>query len=397
MLGIVVHDVKVGCGTLVREHDGRVAILQHLSHVAHDVLAIGCSLVLSKDELAGELEVARLNGVGIVLIDNLFGHIVLVLKLDEAIASVVGSNSGCDGLHEGLVVLASSLQGVVSWLQVEESEEGFTVTNSENVGSLKIKKVFDGMSSNKLSEAQKSQLKFTVKNSNGDLIESFTYADMDPSGEKTISDLPIGDYIVSETGADTLDVNGYAFNETTFNVEGGKTAVSKDNEAVVIITNKYSYSAKCTGEIKVQKVLQGRAWNDSDQFTFTLSADKGTPMPAETTITIRKSDADNIRSFGEIKFIKAGKYTYTVRETKGNIKGVNYDTKAHKVTIEVVDDGNGNLVAGGGTSLIQTVKIINTTGVKTGDENQILLPMAGMLASMLALLLIVIRRRKSRA
>ena len=70
----------------------------------------------------------------------------------------------------------------------------------------------------------------------------------------------------------------------------------------------------------------------------------------------------------------------------------------HRITVPgPLLDGNGHLIAKEGTSLIQTVKITNTTGVKTGDENQILLPMAGMFASMLALLLIVIRRRKSGA
>jgi LPXTG-motif cell wall-anchored protein len=43
------------------------------------------------------------------------------------------------------------------------------------------------------------------------------------------------------------------------------------------------------------------------------------------------------------------------------------------------------------------VKITNTTGVKTGDEHNILIPMAGMLAAILALLIMIIRRRKYNA
>ena len=113
---------------------------------------------------------------------------------------------------------------------------------------------------------------------------------------------------------------------------------------------------------------------------------------------IWSDDVDHIKSFGEIEFSEAGKYTYVIKEVKGDAKGIKYDTKAHKVTIEVVDDGEGNLVAKDGTSLIQTVKITNTykpTGtVDTGDSSHLLMNIEAMLASMLGLLIMIIRRRR---
>ncbi len=122
-------------------------------------------------------------------------------------------------------------------------------------------------------------------------------------------------------------------------------------------TNTYSKSSK--GEIKVQKILEGREWTEDDEFTFTISAAEGTPMPAETSITIRKADEDQTKSFGEITFTAAGEYSYTVKETKGTAGGVTYDETDHTVTIKVKDDGQGNLVADG-TPLIQTEKVTNT-------------------------------------
>ena len=123
-------------------------------------------------------------------------------------------------------------------------------------------------------------------------------------------------------------------------------------------------------------------------------------MPEDTSILITKDDKDNIVSFGEIIFTKAGKYTYTVKEIEGDDDDITYDTKAHKVTIEVVDDGSGKLVAKGGTALIQTVKITNTykgkKGVKTGDDSNMLIYLAGMLTAMLGLILMILRRRADR-
>ena len=175
--------------------------------------------------------------------------------------------------------------------------------------------------------------------------------------------------------------------------DGGKLIQTEE------FTNTYEASGTA-GEIMVQKVLNGRKWNDNDEFEFTISAPAGTPLPEERSISVTKEDADHIVSFGEIEFTEAGKYTYTIKERKGNEKGMTYDTKAHKVTIEVVDDGNGKLKAKSGSKLIQTVKITNTYRngrVKTGDDSNMLSYMAIMLGAMLGLVMMLNYRRKHRA
>ena len=115
------------------------------------------------------------------------------------------------------------------------------------------------------------------------------------------------------------------------------------------ITNTYT-AASTKGEVKVKKVLNGREWTTSDEFTFTISkgadAPADQPMPAESSITIKKSDA-----------------------TKGSLGGVSYDETEHTVTIEVVDNGQGKLVAKENTQLIQTETITNTyTAASTKGE-----------------------------
>ncbi|MGY3705027.1 Spy0128 family protein, partial [Vagococcus martis] len=44
-------------------------------------------------------------------------------------------------------------------------------------------------------------------------------------------------------------------------------------------------------------------------------------------------------NFDEISYDKAGTYTYSIHEVKGNAPGVTYDNKALKVTVKVTDKG----------------------------------------------------------
>ena len=202
-------------------------------------------------------------------------------------------------------------------------------------------------------------------------------------------------------------IGGVTYDETEHTVtikvrDNGKGELVADGGKLVqteAFTNTY-HVAETIGEVMVQKVLDGRKWNDNDEFEFTISAPAGTPMPEERSISITKEDADHIVSFGEIEFTEAGKYTYTIKETKGNEKGMTYDTKAHKVTIEVVDDGNGKLKAKSGSKLIQTVKITNTYRnhhVTTGDDNKMLSYISIMLGAMLGFVMMLIYHRKRRA
>ena len=65
------------------------------------------------------------------------------------------------------------------------------------------------------------------------------------------------------------------------------------------------------------------------------------PLPKETTV---KNDEKGNVNFGEIKFTKAGTYTYTIKEEKGSLPGVTYDTEAKTVKVVVKDNGKGSLV-----------------------------------------------------
>ncbi|MBQ3328240.1 MAG: DUF11 domain-containing protein, partial [Clostridia bacterium] len=91
--------------------------------------------------------------------------------------------------------------------------------------------------------------------------------------------------------------------------------------------------------------------------------------PNKVTITSTDKDANNdyIKSFGTVKLTAAGTYEWKFTETKGSIDGVTYDETEHTVTIKVVDDGNGNLVADTGSALVQTEAFTNTYAASTAS------------------------------
>ena len=122
-------------------------------------------------------------------------------------------------------------------------------------------------------------------------------------------------------------------------------------------------------------------------------------MPSQTRITITRSDADQTKSFGTIVFTEPGTYVYSVSEVRGGDASIKYDTKEHKITIEVVDDTHGNLVAKEGTQLIQIVTIKNTYSETppTGDSRHLFLYASLMITSMMGLCMLYLSyRRKKR-
>ena len=131
-------------------------------------------------------------------------------------------------------------------------------------------------------------------------------------------------------------------------------------------TNTYSKSGE--GEAKVQKTLSGRAWTTADSFEFTITPVGDAPAFPNATVTVTKNSTNFTESFGKVTFTEAGTYEWTVSEAhKGEtINGVAYDSADKTITIVVVDDGNGNLVADEGSALVQTAAFTNTYG-KSGE------------------------------
>ena len=113
-----------------------------------------------------------------------------------------------------------------------------------------------------------------------------------------------------------------------------KVAYEKDDQT---FKNTYS-AAKTNAQLSVKKTLTGRALKDGE-FEFELKGQ-------DDKVTQSKKNAqDGSVTFDTIEYTKAGTYHYTITEKDTKLQGITYDKKVIKVTVEVTDDGNGQLHA----------------------------------------------------
>lgn len=100
-------------------------------------------------------------------------------------------------------------------------------------------------------------------------------------------------------------------------------------------TNKY-HAMPTQVSIGAIKVLEGRELK-KDEFSFKLAGED-----VESTVT---NDADGKINFDKFECDEPGTYVYTISEVKGDETGMTYDKSVFTATINVVDDGEGNLKA----------------------------------------------------
>lgn len=100
-------------------------------------------------------------------------------------------------------------------------------------------------------------------------------------------------------------------------------------------TNKY-HAMPTQASIGAIKVLEGRELK-KDEFSFKLVGED-----VESTVT---NDADGKVNFDKFEYDEPGTYVYTISEIKGDEAGMTYDKSVFTATVNVVDDGEGNLKA----------------------------------------------------
>lgn len=140
--------------------------------------------------------------------------------------------------------------------------------------------------------------------------------------------------------------------ETTITDNGDGTLkaehVLKDATAA---TFKNTYSvAPLVAELDfdLSKVISGREWTDGDEFSFTITAPDGAPLPDPATVTVSKHDAkDGIAAikFGKIRYTATGTYKYEIRENAGSTVGMTYDAHVATAEVTVTENGDGSLTA----------------------------------------------------
>ena len=143
--------------------------------------------------------------------------------------------------------------------------------------------------------------------------------------------------------------------ETTITDNGDGTLkaehVLKDAKDATAATFENAYSVTPTDadlDFGLSKAIDGREWTDGDEFSFTITAPDGTPLPDPATVTVSKRDAkDGIAAikFGKIRYTAAGTYKYEIRENAGSTVGMTYDEHVATAEVTVTEDGDGILTA----------------------------------------------------
>lgn len=127
--------------------------------------------------------------------------------------------------------------------------------------------------------------------------------------------------------------------------------VLKDAKGATSATFENSYSvtpADADLDFGLSKAIDGREWTDGDEFSFTITAPDGAPLPNPATVTVSNHDAkDGIAAikFGKIRYTATGTYKYEIRENAGSTVGMTYDAHVATAEVTVTENGDGSLTA----------------------------------------------------
>jgi len=268
-----------------------------------------------------------------------------------------------DSVLEAEVTVANVYGQKIASVKYKDSKKEFTNTYAAKEAKLQLeaKKVLNG----KAIEA--GQFEFELKE-NGTVLHTVSN---DAKGKIQFPELT---FTKEETRTFTItekagDVAGVEYDPNAYEV----TVVVKDNGQGQLVATPTGaenltftnvYKAKPAKEtITATKVLNGKEL-EADKYEFELK--KGEEVVATAT-----NAADGTVTFKEIEFETAGDYTYTITEKAGSEAGVTYDKTSHTVTVDVKDNGQGQLVAtvtGNNPTFTNTYKAAKTSATITAKK-----------------------------
>ena len=138
----------------------------------------------------------------------------------------------------------------------------------------------------------------------------------------------------------TITDNGDGTLEAKHVLKGDEPAEFKNTYSVIPLDAELDFD--------LSKAVDGRDWTDADEFSFTITAPEGVPLPDSATVTVSKKDAkDGIAAikFGKIHYTAAGTYKYEIRENASNAAGMTYDGHVATAEVTVTENGEGKLTA----------------------------------------------------
>ncbi|MDU6557711.1 MAG: FctA domain-containing protein [Streptococcus sp.] len=235
------------------------------------------------------------------------------------------------------VTVTAAFQGGVLKASVTSAEPTFTNTYkaASTSATIKAKKVLNGK--DLVADAYTFELKekdavvATAKNTaSGEVVFNVNYTE---AGEHT--------YTITEKAGTEAGVT-YSTESHTVKVnvvdngQGQLVATVENADAERVFTNTYK-AASTSATIKATKKITGNKELVADAYTFELKE-------KDAVVATAKNTASGEVVF-KVDYTEAGEHTYTITEKAGSEKGVTYSTESYTVKVNVVDNGQGQLVA----------------------------------------------------
>jgi pilin isopeptide linkage protein len=267
----------------------------------------------------------------VVVTDNGNGQLVATVSYDDAKESITFIN---DYSSEGAFTTIAGTKELV----------GRDLTTGEFAFNLRAK---SNNAKATLTENGQVVDSFTVRNA---ADKSFTFPSV------SFTEAGTYEYEVSEVkenkGGVTYDTSVYTVKVVVEDDTNGHLGIAsktyqvgRTTKEAITFTNKYE-STPTKAQFEISKKLHGRDMV-KDEFVFDLVDAQGKVLQ---TVKVPAAQMENEvatanMQFAEITYDTVGTYTYTIREQKpeGNTNGVKYDEKVVSVTVEVTDNGEGNL------------------------------------------------------
>ena len=255
-------------------------------------------------------------------------------------------------------------KGKLSVSRKPDGNAAFTFTNTYNVKPVKTS-VTDQITATKVltgSDLKADEFSFELVKGEGKDVQVVATGKNAADGTITMSPIEYDKpgkhtYTLREAKGGTTS-KGITYSNAKYTIEttitdNGDGTLSAKHELKdakpAEFTNAYSVTPLYANlDFGLSKAIDGREWTDGDEFSFTITAPEGTPLPDPATVTVSRHDAkDGIAAikFGKIHYTAAGTYKYEIRENAGSTVGMTYDTHVATAEVTVTENGNGTLTA----------------------------------------------------
>lgn len=279
--------------------------------------------VTESGEVAGVTNDAKLSReVSFTVIDDGKGNLSVSHKPDGDVAFTFTNTYNVTPV-ETSVTDQITANKVLIGRDLKEGEFSFELVEGNKVVATGINDAEGNITMSAVKYTEAGEHTYTLREVNGGTIsKGITYGDAKYTIETTITD----------KGDGTLKAEHV--------LKDAKTATFKNTYSVTPTDADLDFD--------LSKAIDGREWTDGDEFSFTITAPDGAPLPDPATVTVSKHDAkDGIAAikFGKIRYTAAGTYKYEIRENAGNTVGMTYDSHVATAEVTVTEDGEGKLTA----------------------------------------------------